>query len=212
MMPSVTCVRSASANACRMSVMSSAICSTTFGRRTFTATTGPWAVAAPSPLPPAAGRSSCAPAATGSPRPCASRARCTCATEAEPKGFSSMSANVSRHGCPSDSSIVCTTTSNGTGATLARSVLNASAYALGMTSLRFEAICPIFTNVGPKSSRMAVAFSGVRPENAWCSRRIFSISCMRWPDVLSLMVISAARSTSRNVGMLLLLVTATVPS
>ncbi len=35
------------------------------------------------------------------------------------------------------------------GGTSARSRLNASAYAGGMTSLRFAAICPIFTNVGP---------------------------------------------------------------
>ena len=101
---------------------------------------------------------------TGSPKPWAKRARCTCATDADPSGSCSISANVSRHGCPSEFSMISTMVSNGTGATLARNALKASAYAFGMMSLRFDAICPIFTNVGPRSSRMAVAFSGVRPE------------------------------------------------
>ena len=52
--------------------------------------------------------------------------------------------------------------------------------------------------VGPKSSRMATAFSGVRWWKASCFFRMARISPMRLPDVLSLIVRSATRMNSLN--------------
>ena len=77
--------------------------------------------------------------------PSSNVALCTCAMEAEPSGRSSMLANTWLHDAPYERSIVAITWSNGTGGTLARNFSNASQYSLGSTSLRFEAIWPIFT-------------------------------------------------------------------
>ena len=198
-MPSVARVSPTSATAWRMSARSCVICSTTCGRRTlmatydpaFGASAGNGTAAAPVPAP-------ASPTACG-----AMRARCTWAMDADPSGFSSMHENVSRHGCPSDSSMVASTVENGMGGTSARSRLNASAYAGGMTSLRFAAICPIFTNVGPRSSSKLVAFSGVRPDSTRCCRRMRSISRRRFPDPdpLSRRASTATCATSLSVAM-----------
>ncbi len=209
-MPSVARVSPTSATAWRMSARSCVICSTTCGRRTlmatydpaFGASAGNGTAAAPVPAP-------ASPTACG-----AMRARCTWAMDADPSGFSSMHENVSRHGCPSDSSMVASTVENGMGGTSARSRLNASAYAGGMTSLRFAAICPIFTNVGPKSSSKLVAFSGVRPDSTRCCRRMRSISRRRLPDPdpLSRRASTATCATSLSVATPHLLVSPVQPT
>ena len=113
-----------------MSARSCVICSTTCGRRTLMAT-----------YDPAFGASANAGAAAARcPLRIANRMRrdarrCTWAMGGRSGGFSSMHER-SRHGCPSDSSMVAGTV-NGMGGTSARSALNASAYAGGMASLRF---------------------------------------------------------------------------
>ena len=123
--------------------------------------------------------------------------------DADPSGFFSMHENVSRHGCPNADSMTATTSSYGRGGTSARRRLNASAYAGGMTSLRFAAICPIFTNVGPRSSRRLVASSGESPLNTRCRLRMRSISRRRRPEPapLSRRASTATCATSFNVGM-----------
>ena len=119
----------------RMMEMSCAMISFTWGRWTFTATVSP----------------------------VTRRALCTCATEAEPSGTSSIASNSSSMGVSYSALRVESTSSRSIGSTSVRSFVSSSQKLCGRISERIERICPAFTKVGPSSSRSLRSVTGVSP-------------------------------------------------
>ena len=100
---------------------------------------------------------------TATTSPVGSTARCTCAMEAEPSGFSSNSANRSSMGFPSSVSICAFTSAKSSGRAFVRRLPSASQYSMGSMSGCVEAIWPSLTNVVPRSWMSSTVISGVRP-------------------------------------------------
>ena len=107
----------------RITFRSNATSSSSFGRRTLTATT----------------------------RPSLSLARCTCATDADAIGTCEISANTSSGRLPSSARNVRSTSSHGKGPTLSCSVSSSAMRCGGNRSGRVDMICPTLTNVAPSA-------------------------------------------------------------
>ena len=80
--------------------------------------------------------------------------------DAEPSGVGSILENTVSHGWPYSFERMSYTVSIGMGVTSVRSSSSALQYSRGKMSERMDRICP---NVGPRSSKIASAFSGVSP-------------------------------------------------
>ena len=111
--------------------------------------------------------------------PVTSVARCTCASEALPKGLRSIWEKISLRGRPYSATRQSCTTANGTGSTFERKRRSSSQYSCGRISERFARICPILTNMGPRSSSMQRKRRGVILCHASYFRTMPRISPMR---------------------------------
>src|SRR5262245_169525 len=162
--------------------------------------------------------------------PSCSFARWTCAIDAEPNGRGSSSRNTSKGERPSARSSSGRSASNGTGGTSLCSFSNSAIQLGGKRSTRVAITCPSLMNVGPSSSSaMRTRCAGSRrtlsfraPQFRICParsstpatpmRRTMSPSPWRMKtDVISCrrgrsrMTLTVSRSTSRLLGLFLLL-------
>ena len=95
--------------------------------------------------------------------PVTRRALCTWATEAEPKGLSSMASKMSSMGRSYSVRRAASTVSRSMGSTSVRRRSSSCVKLGGKISDRMERICPALTKVGPSSSSMRRSVLGVRP-------------------------------------------------
>src|SRR5688572_28953013 len=98
---------------------------------------------------------------TATTRPSCNRARCTCASEAEPSGTVSKLANRDSTVSPSALSSCALISGQGVCVTWLCMRVSAVRYAGGTRSGRVDSACPSLTNVGPSASRSSTNWSGL---------------------------------------------------
>ena len=111
--------------------------------------------------------------------PEASRARCACAMLADPSGVLSISRNTLFQSLLYSCSTTERMTEKGRGFAPVWSFISSSQYSVGKKSGRILMICPNFTKVGPRSSKIARSFEGVSPCTISWRRRTVTISRRR---------------------------------
>ena len=111
--------------------------------------------------------------------PVTRRALWTWATEAEPRGTSSIASKMSSMGRSYSARSVARTTSRSMGSTCVRSLESSRQKGSERISERIERIWPAFTKVGPSSSSICLKLTGVRPWRMSYLRTMETISAIR---------------------------------